>query len=409
MPRIQLIKRDSSILELDASDITFDLQRVITSHPVPVLATRMGMDLNQTAFSIVVSGIFTDDTDATGGTGASFTIDTSRAGSKIPASTWYSQYSSWNNVKADMDGVEITFASMEQIDSNLGEDITIQLKNGSGSNTVATNSIVVVNISGSSNTDDVANLIVSALNSASVKVNTATTAITSIFSISQQVGQQQFLSADHQSINIGVDSDFDGELVTITNKTLGTSGNSTVTVSKDDSGKDWDKQFIVTGMKGGTASQQMTMEDKVQDVLNMANMSAGGALISADILTGSIIDASLDTANLLHIEDSPVVAKYVVGIRVPYESLASSTTGNRVLRQYLLPAGPGTNYSSSGNDFAYDPTTTVGSETIRPNPFIEQGVAIPAVIEKFSPSFEAGNGYWSYELSLIAIEQLVGL
>ena len=36
-------------------------------------------------------------------------------------------------------------------------------------------------------------------------------------------------------------------------------------------------------------------------------------------------------------------------------------------------------------------------------------VAIPAVIEKFSPSFEAGNGYWSYELALIAIEQLVGL
>ncbi len=409
MPRIQLIKRDSSVLELDASDITFDLQRAITSHPVPVLATRMGMDLNQTAFSIVVSGIFTDDTDATGGTGASFTIDTSRAGSKIPASTWYSQYSSWNNVKADMDGVEITFASMGQIDSNLGEDITIQLKNGSGSNTVATNSIVVVNISGSGNTDDVANLIVSALNSASVKVNTATTAITSIFSISQQEGQQRHLSADHQSINIGVDSDFDGELVTITNKTLGTSGNSTVTVSKDDSGKDWDKQFIVTGMKGGTSSQKMTMEDKVQDVLNMANMSAGGALISADVLTGSLIDASLDTASLLHIEDSPVVAKYVIGIRVPYESLASSTTGNRVLRQFLLPAGPGTDYSASKNDFTYDPTTIVGSETVRPNPFIEQGVAIPAVIEKFSPSFEAGNGYWSYELSLIALEQLVGL
>jgi hypothetical protein len=409
MPRIQLIKRDSSILELDAADITFDLQRLITSHPVPVLATRMGMDLNQTSFSIVVSGILTDDADATGGTGASFTIDASRAGSKIPLRSWSHQYVNHTAIKEDADGVEITFASMGQIDAGLGEDITIQLKNGSGSNTVATNSVIVVNISGSSNTDDIANLIVSTMNSASVKVDTATTAVSNIFTINQENGQARQLSASFQNISLTSDSVHNGELVTIRNKALGKSGNSTVTVSKNDAGQDWDNQFIVTSMKGGTSSQKMTMEDKVQDVLNMANMSAGGALISADVLTGSLIDASLDTASLLHIEDSPVVAKYVVGIRVPYESLASSTTGNRVLRQFLLPAGPGTDYSASKNDFAYDPTTIVGSEAVRPNPFLEQGVAIPAVIEKFSPSFEAGNGYWSYELSLVAIEQLVGL
>jgi len=406
MPRIQLIKRDSSVLELDASEITFDLQRAITSHPVPVLATRMGMDLNQTAFSIVLSGIFTDDTEATGGTGASFSLDLSRAGSKIPLRSWSHLYINQSALEDDADGVEITFASMGQIDAGLGEDITIQLKNGSGSNTVDTKSIIVANISGANNTDDVADLIVSAINSASVKVNTATTAMTSIFSIAQTNGQARQLSASNQNASNMV---FDGELITITNKTLGTSGNSTVTVSKNNAGQDWDNQFIVTSMKGGTSSQKMTMEDKVQDVLNMANMSAGGALISADVLTGSLIDASLDTASLLHIEDSPVVAKYVVGIRIPYESLASSTTGNRVLRQYLLPAGPGTDYSSSKNDYAYDPSTTVGSKTVRPNPFIEQGVAIPAVVEKFSPSFEAGNGYWSYQLALIAIEQLVGL
>ncbi len=409
MPKIQLIRRDSSILELDAESILFDLVRVTTAYSLPIINTRAALDLNQTNISIQIGGIFTDDTEATAGAGSAFTIDTSINGSQTLKAAWYELYSSWNAVKLDLDGVEINFKSIGQINAGLGEDITIQLKNGSGSNTVATNSIIIVNISSTTHSDSLADTIVSALGSAQVKVNTVTTNFSTIFTTSQSSGQFETLSQDQQG-----GSGFNGEKITIANKTFGSAGNHTVVVSKDNVGSDWTNQFWVTNATGGIAAQQMTMEDKVQDLLNLANMSAGGALINPNVMAGSVIDipdgiASFDASRFLRVDDMKTVKKYVVGLRVPYESLASSTTGNRVLRQYLIPAGIGTDYSALENTREFDPTTVVNNETIRPNPYLEQGIAIPVVLQMFKPSYNAGDGFWEYELNFAAVEQLVGI
>ncbi len=409
MPKIQLIRRDSSILELDAESILFDLVRVTTAYSLPIINTRAALDLNQTNISIQIGGIFTDDTEATAGAGSAFTIDTSINGSQTLKAAWYELYSSWNAVKLDLDGVEINFKSIGQINAGLGEDITIQLKNGSGSSTVVTNSIIVVNISSTTHSDSLADTIVSALGSAQVKVNTVTTNFSTIFTTSQSSGQFETLSQDQQG-----GSGFNGEKITIANKTFGSAGNHTVVVSKDNVGSDWTNQFWVTNATGGIAAQQMTMEDKVQDLLNLANMSAGGALINPNVMAGSVIDipdgiASFDASRFLRVDDMKTVKKYVVGLRVPYESLASSTTGNRVLRQYLIPAGIGTDYSALENTREFDPTTVVNNETIRPNPYLEQGIAIPVVLQMFKPSYNAGDGFWEYELNFAAVEQLVGI
>tara|TARA_R100001463_G_scaffold13034_11_gene34938 strand:+ start:1652 stop:2881 length:1230 start_codon:yes stop_codon:yes gene_type:complete len=409
MPKIQLIRRDSSILELDAESIMFDLVRVTTAYSLPIINTRAALDLNQTNIQIQIGGIFTDDTEATSGAGSAFTIDTSINGSQTLKAAWYELYSSWNAVKLDLDGVEINFKSIGQINAGLGEDITIQLKNGSGSSTVATNSIIVVNISSTTHSDSLADTIASALGSAQVKVNTVTTNFSAIFTTSQSSGQFETLSQDQQG-----GSGFNGEKITIANKTFGTAGNHTVVVSKDNVGSDWTNQFWVTNATGGIAAQQMTMEDKVQDLLNLSNMSAGGALINPNVMAGSVIDipdgiASFDASRFLRVDDMKTVKKYIVGLRVPYESLASSTTGNRVLRQYLIPAGIGTDYSALENTKEFDPTTVVNNETIRPNPYLEQGVAIPVVLQMFKPSYNAGDGFWEYELNFAAVEQLVGI
>ena len=409
MPRIQLIRRDSSIMELDADSITFDLTRVITAYPLPILNTRVALDLNQTQIGITLQGIFTDDDQQTPGVGSAFTIDTSINGSQSLEATWYELFSSWNTVKTELDGVEINFKSVGQINAGLGEDITIQLKNGSGSSTVATNSIIVVNISSTTSSDSLSDTIATALGSAQVKVDTTTTNFSDIFTTSQSSGQLETLSQDSQS-----GSGFNGEKITITNKTVGSAGNHTVTVSKDNAGQDWTKQFLVTNAVGGVAATQLTMEDKVQDLLNLSNMSAGGALISPNALGGSVVDipegvASLDASRFLRVDNANVVKKYIVGLRVPYESLASSTDGNKVLRQYLIPSGIGTDFSSDQNTKSFDPTIVVNNETIRPNPYLEQGVAIPVVLTMFSPSYSAGDGFWSYEMTFTAVEQLVGI
>jgi len=409
MPMIQLIRRDSQVIELEADSISIILDRVFLAQPIPVVNTRIALDMNQTNMAIEISGILTDDDEATGGAGAAMTIDTSVHGGQILQSTWYESFASWSAVKTELDGVRITFQSIGQINAGLGEDITLQLKNDSGSSTVATNSIIVIDISSTTSTDTLSNTIATAISNASVKVNTATTTCSSLFTISQSSGQFRTLSEDAQG-----GSNFDGELITIKNKVKGENGNHIVRVSQDDIGRRWEDKFSVSNMTGGAASQKLTMDDKVQDFLNLANMSAGGALISPNSVAGNVVNipdsvSSFDASSLLRIDEMETVKKYIVGIRIPYESLASSTTGNRELRQYLIPSGIGTNFSSSSNTGEYDPTTIVNNKITRPNPFLEQGVAIPCILKSFKPTYNAGDGFWAYTMSIVPIEQLVGI
>ena len=427
MPKIQLIRKDSSVIELDAADITFDLQRQTQVFPLPFLATRYGIDLNQTAVSVAINGIFSDDEGEVIGTGSAFTLDLSQSAGSIPSSTWYGQYStlagSWNTVKADLDGVMISFKSKGQVDANLGEEVSIRLANGTTTSSTA-DSIIGVNISSTTNTGTLASTIVSALNSANITVNGSTTAFTGAFSITSSNGQQFNNSYYHQTGD--TNNTYSGERIQIKNLTVGKGGNVSVTVQKsvrtgnntfaivDGSASRWEKSFFVSNMTGGVDSTKMTMGDKVQEILNLANMSAGGALISPNTLTGEVLDlpssvSSVDASRFLGIDDAEVVQKYIVGVRIPYESIASSATGQRVLRQYVVPAVPGTDFSPESNVEPYDPTISVNNEIIRPNPYLQQGVAIPCTLATVNPKYNAGDGYWSYTLTLHVVEQLIGI
>jgi len=412
MPKIQIIRRDSSVIELDASDINFDYTRGAVSHAMPIIATRIGLDMNQTQIGISVEGILRDDTMESGGTGASMTWDLSLNGSQNMFAAWSQLNTSWANTRSDSIGVQISFKSTGQINEGLGEDITVKLYDGSGgtsSNVNATNSIIYVRTDQATSSDDLADKIVTALNAATVKVGGSNAAVSTIFTITQSAGQQQTLSQGDQS-----GSGFDGEKITIKNTVQGIAGNHTVVVSKDTSGQTWDTQFSVTNMTGGSSAKKMSMGDKVQDLLNMANMSAGGALASPSLAVGSVLEipssvASVDASSLLRVDDMNTVKKYIVGLRVPYESLVTDTTGNQILRQFLIPAGINTDYSAESNTYEYDPTSTVNNEVTRPNPFLEQGVAIPVMLKTFNPSYSAGDGFWDYKMTFDAVEQLVGL
>jgi len=412
MPRIQVIRRDSSVIELDASDISFDLQRMAISHAMPIIATRIGLDLNQTEIGIGVEGILRDDTTAIGGAGASMTWDLSMNGSQTLVATWSQLYASWSGQRAFLPGAQIQFQSAGQISAGLGEDITVKLYDGSsGTSTdvIATKSIIYVRADDSESTDNLANRIVGDLNEATVKVDGSNATITSIFTVTQSAGQYQSISQEDQS-----GSGFDGERITIKNTVHGIVGNHTVVVSKNTAGQTWLQQFSVTNMTGGTLGKKYSMGDKVQDLLNIANMSAGGALASPSLAIGSVLSipdsvSSVDASSLIGVGDMKTVKKYIVGLRVPYESLVTDTTGSQVLRQFLIPAGIGTDYSAESNTYDYDPSSTVNNEVTRPNPYLEQGVAIPVLLKTFQPSYSAGDGYWEYKMTFSAVEQLVGL
>ena len=419
MPKIQLIRRDSTVIELDAGDIAFSIQRMIAIHPLPIVATRAALDMNQSVIGIKVSGILTDDESGTGGVGASMTMDLSVGMGSTLGSSWYAAVNpaSFAAFRTSLTGNEIVIKSIGQVNAGLNEQITIRLLNSVVANTVATNSIINVNIAATTTTEGIANAIVSAINAASVKVNTVTTAFTSIFTVSQSAGQSTALS---YSAQIGSSGTYTQEKIQIINDTTGSNGNVVTSVQSDSStsgaGQNWANPFMVTDFTGGAASVKMSKGDKLQDLLNMiTNPSPGGALINPQVLTGSLIDlpesiASIDTAQFLRISESKAVQKYVVGIRIPYESIITASSEQQtVLRQFLIPAGPGTDHSADSNTEAFDPVETVNNKPVRPNPFLRQGIAIPAVIVSFDPVYEAGDSVWTYDLALSCVEQLVGL
>ena len=418
MPKIQLIRRDSSVIELDAEDVSFSIQRMVAVHPLPILATRAALDLNQTNIIIKVSGILDDDEIGSLGVGASMIMDLSVSGGSTIGSSWYASNNSpgWAAMKLLMEGKEIVFSTAGQVAAGLGENITVRLRNSAVANVIAAQSIVNVDISATTNTETVATAIKTAMLAASIHVNTSSVGLNTELSVSQSAGQNA-ISYQHQT---GVSGSYStGEMLTIKNLSTGIKGNQNVVVQSDSSvsgsGQQWSNPFYVSNFTGGVASAKMTKGDKLQDLINMiSNPSPGGALISPQVLTGSLIDlpdsiASLDTAQFLRISESKAVQKYIVGIRIPYDSFISSETGQKVLRQFLIPAGPGTDFSAESNTGQFDPVEIVNGESVRPNPFLQQGVAIPAVITSFDPSFTAGDSVWQYDISLAAVEQLVGL
>ncbi len=337
MPMIQLIRRDGGVIELEATNITFSLQRAVSLQAFPIIAVRAGIDLSQVTVGISVDGILTDDTDATGGTGASMAIDLSVGVSQSsPHPTFRQQFASFASLLTNTYGAQFTFKSAGQVDAGLGENITIRLNDTNTATAVATKSIIEVDISATTTTEGISDAINTALGSANVKVNGATVAFSSIFDITQKTGQQATLSAAIQGTSVSTK-----ERIELKNKTLGEDGN--LNVSRKKSTGNWRYQFFISNFTNGTATSQMTRGDKLQDLMNIImNSSAGGALINPNVLAGGLVDLpssipSIDTSRFLNIGESKVVSKYIVGIRIPYESLASSPNNQRILRQFVLP------------------------------------------------------------------------
>lgn len=419
MPKIQLIRRDGKVIELEATSVFFDVLRGVKVWPIPIAGVRAAFDLNENRFSIGIKGILADDNVASGSTGATAVLDLSRPTGLFDS--WFKQQQAQGNstmtdIVSALHGKEFVFKSAGQVSANLGENITLRFYSSSvPSATVATKSIIPVNISSSiTDTEDIANAIVTALNAASVKVNTATTTITNIFNITQSAGDKSNSTA-HQGLSVALT----GEKITLSNKIKSADGNTPLTKKGDvgvSGNGDWSHSFFTSSsFVNGVSGVRMTRGDKVQDLLNMTvNVSAGGGLVNPQSFAGNMIElpdslSSFDVGNLLRIDQADSVKKYIVGLRIPYESLISSDSNFAEVRQFVIPTGAGTDISAEKNTSAFDPVETISGEVLRPNPYLRQGVALSGVVQKFSAGYEAGDSVWTYDIEFAAAEQLLGI
>jgi hypothetical protein len=416
VPKIQLIRKDGQVIELDATDIGMSVTRGVSVWPIPIIATRAALDLNANMLAITINGVITDDTSSTGDNGASCVLDLSRP--TAVCLSWHEQlrneYGAYV-LKDVLHGKEIMFSTAGQMSAGLGEKTVLRFDKASNfSSSVATESVVRVDLSGTVNhTGHVATAIKTALDGGTVKVGGANTAISSLLTTTLSLGEQSELSANKQGIGAAVN-----EKVTIANLTTGKAGNLPLVkrgAMPFSTTADWSHSFFTSAFTGGVDGSRKSKGDKVQDLLNMTmNANVGGFMVSPQALTGDLVEmpdslSSFDTSKLLGISESSSIRKYIVGLRIPYESMVTAGVSGEVLRQFIIPSGPGTDYPSEENTEPFDPTNTEGGEITRPNPFFRQKVAIPGVVQTFQPAYQAGDSVWTYSLGFAAVEQLIGV
>jgi hypothetical protein len=422
VPKIQLIRKDGQIIELDATDIGMSVTRGVSVWPIPIIATRAALDLNSNMLAITINGVITDDTASTGDNGAACVLDLSKP--TAACLSWIEQLrdeygvaatSGTDGLKDILHGKEIVFSTTGQINAGSGEKIILRFDKASTfSSSVATESVVRVDLSGTAHkTNHIATAIKTGLDGATVKVGGVNTAVNSILTTTLSLGDQATLSASKQGLGSPVN-----EKVTITNITTGSSGNIPLVkrgAMPLSATADWSHAFFMSTFTGGVDGSRKSKGDKVQDLLNMTmNANAGGFMVSPQALTGDLVElpdslSSFDTSKLLGISESSSVRKYIVGLRIPYESMVTAGVSGAVLRQFIIPSGPGTDYPSEENTEVFDPTNIEGGEITRPNPFFRQKVAIPGVIQTFQPAYAAGDSVWTYTLGFAAVEQLIGV
>lgn len=416
MPKIQLIRKDGQIIELDATDIGMSVTRGVSVWPIPIIATRAALDLNANMLAITINGVITDDSSSTGANGASCVLDLSRP--TAACLSWFEQLRNEYTMvvlKDILHGKEIVFSTAGQMSAGLGEKTVLRFDKGSNFSSVpGTESIVRVDLSGTVNhTGHVATAIKTALDGGTTKLGGVNTAISSLLTTTLSLGQQSALSATKQGIGSAVN-----EKITITNITKGKAGNLPLVkrgVMPFSTSADWSHSFFTSAFTGGVDGSRKSKGDKVQDLLNMTmNANVGGFMVSPQALTGDLVEmpdslSSFDTSKLLGISESSSIRKYIVGLRIPYESMVTAGVSGAVLRQFIVPSGPGTDYPSEENTEDFDPTNTEGGEITRPNPFLRQKVAIPGVVQTFQPAYQAGDSVWTYSLGFAAVEQLIGI
>jgi len=419
MPMIQLIRKDGQVIELKASQISFAVTRGVATWPIPIVATRAALDLNSNMLAITIDGIITDDEFASAGSAASCVIDMTRATGNY--TSWLSQLSntlsltspSGQDLRDELHGKEIVFSTAGQVDAGNGESIILRFdKAGTINPVVGNESLIPVNIQAANNVGAVATSIQTALTGASnVFVNGGAVAINTLVDVSISAGANQLLS-NNFSAGVG------NAKVTITNKVKSEKGNRPVVKRADvtiSNTSVWTDSFFVSAFTGGVSGSRKSKGDKVQDLLNMTmNASAGGGMISPQALTGDLVElpdslSSFDVSKLLNIDESASVKKYIVGLRVPYESMITAGASGEVLRQFIIPSGPGTDYPSEDNTEPFDPVTVEGGVLNRPNPFFQQKVAIPGVIQTFTPAYAAGDSVYTFNIGFAAVEQLIGI
>ena len=378
---IRLVHENGSLTELMATSINLNVDRKISGHSFPFSGGRLwGLEFNVPNTMIEIEGIFTDDRNEIGATGASATLD----------------FSTTQRATISRGYLVESFITTNNMVSLVTGATKIELKDGSG---VSREIPFVVTGTGGASTSDVAY----DSGTSKVVINSAGLVGLGAEAASEKLAQEVQKYIDGKLSTHFTTSLEDSEInpthesvVKITQKVKGKIGNNIFphwTGSVDEPYEFLPCAF--TTFSGGSDGVKKSAGDKVQDMYGILNNS------SRHMVDPATSGRSRENAFLI----GGSVGDYIVGIQIPYNSMIQAEAGGDkyVPRNFFRRTGATTKITEKGSAANNVPvnsdfTTRGGAGTM---------TGMQGAVHKMDINYEAGEAVYGFVLLFAPIDAIL--
>jgi len=387
---IRLVQENGGLIELDATSITFTVDRGMSPHSLPAFGgRRFSIDLNKNKSLIVVEGVFADDKQSSGGASASAIMDFSV--SQTGATT------------GDFDDAFVTSA-------NIGNLLIV----GDG--------IVVKNLAGDTFTLGLEQ------SSGTPGYNTSTDKLrvknTAVFP-NVVITTTQFA----QGVADWVNTDVTDMTATVVNSTINqnVSGNSAaVRITQDSTGSSGNRNAYpvfeaTTGIldarlrlphiqtfTGGVDTSAKSAGDKVMDLYGIMNNSTRH--MTQDVTQQSVGDNILEIVGLVAagfltmggnlVGNAFGAGDYIIGIQIPYNSKVQAGGQTYVARNFFMPTGLKKNIKDKSSEGNTLPASTTFDTR-------DNFTGIQGTVTKMDIFYDAGESVYGFRMDFMPIDAMV--
>lgn len=308
---VRLVRRDGVLINLDCTDYMIQINRNVTTVPVPFTAERFGGDLNMVATSIRLNCIIKDDNcpDITASvTSALGSIDFSQTTLGFETTDDYSQITPILKTRL-MTGD----GGPESRTSLSGSTLTVNARNADGEEVPLT---ITFNSTADSGTDS-ADMGIRIDNLSDDKGSTLSGRVRTL--IAANTTWSALVTATLEATLRDTGSEKSRVKLTMVNK----GGMGAITASPIWSPAGTSRQPSISYFSGGSAQDCFSAGDKVQNLLgSVANNTVLGGV------GGLLFDSATMNLDILgNTADPDYVNDYIIGLQLPYNSFSGAVAG----------------------------------------------------------------------------------
>ena len=391
---IRLVQDNGNLIELDATGITFTVDRGVTPHSLPALGgRRFSIDLNKNKSLIVVEGVFTDDKQESGAKSASGLIDFSVSQTGVNTGDYNHAFTTNDNI----DNLLLISDNRIRLRNSAGDYFNLYFEETVGTpgyNTV-TDKLRIKNTSG-----------------------------TRITAVQFTQGVADWINNDVTDISatvvdslINQNSRGTNSALRITQDSAGTAGNHSsypeFLFLNSGAYNGRKRSPHVEGFSGGVDATAKSAGDKVMDLYGVMNNSsrnipavtAGGGLAAVGGAVGAFFTGGLSlavtvAAGGLAINSRAGDGDYIIGIQIPYNSKIQADGDTYVARNFFMPTGNNKKAEDKGSEENTLPASTTFSTG-------DEYTGIQGTVTKMDIFYDAGATVYGFRMDFSPADNMI--